>query len=196
MLAVLALLAGSVLSACAAEDSPSPATAAVPDPAASAVTPGSTTVPTPDLPGMAPAPAAAPSAEPAVSSLAAEADVPAQPFPQPPDRDLFQLVAELRLGTDPDSIPRTASGKLGEKVPGQQETLWLVDLGADRAYQSDFTLQLVTDHAYWYVEDGLSVGPGISPKLPANSRKTSIRQSPHPSAGNGFPGWMETPDWR
>ena len=73
---------------------------------------------------------------------------------------MFQLVAELRLGTDPDNIPRTASGEPGEKVPGRQETLWMVDLGADEAYQSDFVLQLVTPHAYWYVEQGIEVDSG------------------------------------
>ena len=156
-LALLALLAGSVLSACGAEDSPSPATAAVPSPAVSAVTPGPTGIPSPKPPGMAAAPVPASSAQPAASPLAAAADIPGGLFPQPPDRDLFQLVAELRLGTDPDSIPRTASGEKGEKVPGRQETLWMVDLGADEAYQSGFTLRLVTPHAYWYVEDGLSV---------------------------------------
>ena len=104
-----------------------------------------------------PAPSPVPSAQPAASFTAAAADARDELFPNPPDRDLFQLVAELRLGTDPDDIPRTASGKPGEKVPGLQETLWMVDLGADQAYQSDFVLQLVTPHAYWYVEQGVEV---------------------------------------
>lgn len=156
MLALVALLAGSVLSACAAEEPLSTPAAPVPAPDASAVAPGGAVVPSLDLPATVPARSLASSAQPAASPLAA-ADVRAELFPQPPDRDLFQLVAELRLGTDPDNIPRTASDKPGEKVPGRQETLWMVDLGADQAYQSDFVLRLVTPHAYWYVEEGLSV---------------------------------------
>ena len=163
-LAFLALLAGSVLSACAAEDSPPPAASPIPSPSASDA-PGSGGFSSPVPPATPPAPPARPAAvasdRPAASSSPSAAPaVPGGLFPVPPDRDLFQLVAELRLGADPDSIPRTAAGGPVEKVPGQRETLWLVDLGADRAYQSAFTLQLVTDHAYWYVEDGLSVAPG------------------------------------
>lgn len=157
MLAFLGLLAGSALPACAAEEAlPTPAApAASPDSPVAA--PSSTGVHSLDLPATAPAPSLAPPAQPAVSPHAATANSLAVSFPNPPERDLFQLVAELRLGTDPDNIPRIASGEPGEKVPGLQETLWMVDLGADRAYQSGFVLQLVTPHAYWYVEQGIEV---------------------------------------
>ena len=82
---------------------------------------------------------------------------PDQPFPPAPDQDLFRLAAELRLNTDPDRISRTVNRDGVTFSPGRQEKLWLTDVGGPSVYQSDFTLQLVTPHAYWYVEDGLTV---------------------------------------
>ena len=40
---------------------------------------------------------------------------------------------------------------------GQEDTFWLVDIPALEVYSRPFELLLVTPHAYWYFEEGLSV---------------------------------------
>ena len=82
---------------------------------------------------------------------------PPPPIPAPPDRDLFRLTAELRLGGDPNLIPRTIPARKTGLQPGHIETLWLVDFLEERVYQSQFELQLVSPRAYWYVETGQTV---------------------------------------
>ncbi|MDA1128206.1 MAG: immune inhibitor A [Chloroflexi bacterium] len=71
-----------------------------------------------------------------------------------PDRDLFRLTKELVPGSG--DIPRTVPGS-GELEAGHSATFWLMDLNNTKAYQSVFELVLITDHAYWYVEEGLTV---------------------------------------
>ena len=75
----------------------------------------------------------------------------------PPDRDLFRLAAELRLGVEPESIARTVNRAGGDLQPGHRATLWLVDFEEEEIYQSEFELRLVSPRAYWYVEEGQSV---------------------------------------
>ena len=76
-------------------------------------------------------------------------------FSAAPDRDLFRLTRELVPGSG--DIPRTVTGDAVEYSVGRIDTFWLVDLADTVAYQSTFELALVTPHAYWYVEQGLSV---------------------------------------
>lgn len=97
-------------------------------------------------------------------------ELPAETFPRPtkrleeasrpnhfvdaPDRDLFRLVQELVPGVG--DIARTVSNVKILPV-GHTQTFWLIDFDASKAYQSEFTLQLVTPHANWYVESGLDI---------------------------------------
>ena len=76
-------------------------------------------------------------------------------FSDAPDRDLFRLTRELVPGSG--DIPRTITGEPVGYSIGRIDTFWLVDLAETIAYQSDFELKLITPHAYWYVEQGLSV---------------------------------------
>lgn len=76
-------------------------------------------------------------------------------FSDAPDRDLFRLTKELVPGSG--DIPRTLAGEATELSVGHSEPFWLVDLTNTETYQSDFTLVLVTPHAYWYVEDSLEI---------------------------------------
>ncbi len=78
-------------------------------------------------------------------------------IPPAPDRDLFRLAAELRLGISPESIPRTVEPVGEDLEPGRRDTFWLVDFHREEVYQSEFELRLVSPRAYWYVEDGQSV---------------------------------------
>jgi hypothetical protein len=76
-------------------------------------------------------------------------------FPDAPDRDLFRLTKELTPGIG--DIPRTVAGGATVHAVGSTETFWLVDLAETESYQSEFELVFVSPHAYWYVENGLTV---------------------------------------
>ena len=91
---------------------------------------------------------------PKVLQAPSEPDRPRQ-FSDAPDRDLFRLTKDLVPGSG--DIPRTLPGEGIELSVGHSETFWLVDLSQTEAYQSDFTLALVTPNAYWYVEDALNI---------------------------------------
>ena len=91
------------------------------------------------------------------TSTPAPSPTPLPPITVPPDRDLFRLTAELRLGGDPNSIPRTIPPRETALEPGHIETLMLVNFLEERVYPSQFELRLVSPRAYWYVEDGQTV---------------------------------------
>lgn len=74
-------------------------------------------------------------------------------FPNAPDRDLFRLTKELVSGTS--DIPKVISSETTGYEVGRTDKFWLVDLDKQETYKSEFTLVLITPHAYWYVEKGL-----------------------------------------
>ena len=76
-------------------------------------------------------------------------------FSDAPDRDLYRLTNELVKGSW--DLPRIISHDAEPFSVGDSETFWLVDLSTTRYYQSDFTLVLITPHAYWYVENDLNI---------------------------------------
>ncbi|MQF66938.1 hypothetical protein FIM07_00675 [SAR202 cluster bacterium AD-802-F09_MRT_200m] len=76
-------------------------------------------------------------------------------FSAAPDLDLFRLAKEI--ARDGGNIPQAVAGDSVEYAVGHTETFWLIDLSDTKTYQSNFTLALVTPHAYWYVEDSLNV---------------------------------------
>ncbi|MSQ12255.1 MAG: hypothetical protein EXR48_06170 [Dehalococcoidia bacterium] len=102
-----------------------------------------------------PAPAATPSGE------AGEPPVPDAlvPLPAPPDLDLEQLARTLgRTRGDGAAIKLARPG--GAPQAGQSEQFWLVDLDQHIVSRITATLKLVSPNAYWYVENGASVGAG------------------------------------
>jgi hypothetical protein len=74
-----------------------------------------------------------------------------------PDRDLYQLAAQLKLKTDPDDIPRMVNPNPVSYLPGRKDTFWLVNFRSLNVYQSNFELRRVSPHAYWYIEEGQPV---------------------------------------
>ncbi|MFQ6028377.1 MAG: hypothetical protein ACE5Q6_12865, partial [Dehalococcoidia bacterium] len=78
-------------------------------------------------------------------------------FPPAPNRDLFQLAAELTLKTDRASIPRVVNPEPVRYTEGQKDSFWLVDFRSMKVHQSQFELRLVSPKAYWYVEEGRKV---------------------------------------
>ncbi len=80
---------------------------------------------------------------------------PVTSFPDPPERDLYQIAAALIPGVGP--INRVVNPEPVSYEAGRLDTFWLVDLNGLERYQSTFELRLVTPHAYWYVEEGQSI---------------------------------------
>jgi hypothetical protein len=75
----------------------------------------------------------------------------------PPERDLYDLTRRLK----PDSaqiISPTAVVTLPDLTVGHREVFWLTDLGNSSRFAATATLQLRTDHAYFYVADGIQIG--------------------------------------
>lgn len=88
------------------------------------------------------------------------APAPARPaaayFADAPERDLYQLAAEL-TEAGRGEISRVVNPAPVSYTEGRRDTFWLVDLPDLKVYQSQFELRLVTPHAYWYVEEGQSI---------------------------------------
>lgn len=75
-------------------------------------------------------------------------------FDDPPNLDLFRVTKQLVPGGG--YTTRTVEGH-DELQVGHTEIFWLIDLKETKSYRSQFTLKLITSHAYWYVEDGLDI---------------------------------------
>ena len=73
-----------------------------------------------------------------------------------PKRD--QRLLAIRLKNGGQDIPETVNQTSPDYQVGQTDTFWVTDNGSEppRQFQVDATLQYVTDHSYWWVEDGMS----------------------------------------
>ena len=111
-----------------------------------------TAVPTPT-----PAPDTAVGRGPGLQALTELPSEPATRFEPAPDRDLFQLARELIWPPGSPDIPRVVNPEPVSFSQGRQESFWLIRFRALEVYQSEFELRLVTDHAYWYIENGKGV---------------------------------------
>ena len=78
-------------------------------------------------------------------------------FSDAPERDLYQLTANLTPAGQ-DEINRVVNSEPVSYAEGREDTFWLVDIPALEVYSRPFELLLVTPHAYWYFEEGVSVG--------------------------------------
>lgn len=87
-------------------------------------------------------------------------------YPEPPDRDLFELAIRLRDGVSSD-VPRTVNPNPISYHEGHTETFSVTDLIDRNNYEVTATIRLVSDHAYWYVDDSLNLSV-------ADLRKASI----------------------
>ena len=73
--------------------------------------------------------------------------------PQPPDRDLAELAVRLR-GAEVDEQPVEPAPPLSV---GHEEDFWLKDLDDGTGYRITATLHIVSDNAYWFVDNAVSV---------------------------------------
>lgn len=133
-----------------------PAEAAVPNLPNVPVIPNTPVVPAATgMPAPTPTPVAKPTPTPTVAT-----PLPApvgRSFPPAPERDLFQLAAELTLPPGAPPAPRVVNPEPVNYAAGRMDDFWLVDLQALRVYRSRFELRLVSPRAYWYVEEGQGV---------------------------------------
>ena len=137
------------------------------------------TAPTPDAPAAAvapptPAPQRPPSGTPAIiSSLTPTPGVPTAKAPapiptrapadagvegslEPPERDLFELAQRLRPSAD-GPVSRTVERSRTEQRVGQVETFFVADLIDNTVHTVDATLRVVSENAYWYVDNTLDL---------------------------------------
>ena len=141
---VAVLLAG----ACTGPDSNGITPSATPTPApTTTATPQSTPTPTPQ---DTPTPTAV------AKATATPTPTPAVDRSVTPDRDLFALTQRLVLKSQ-EPLPRVANPEPVSYSEGRIDQFNVTDLLARRAYQITATLQLVSDHAYWYVDDNVSI---------------------------------------
>lgn len=72
---------------------------------------------------------------------------------QVPARDLYSITARLKLKTTA-AIPRTTDGPPGNYTVGHKDVFYISDIMEKYYYTATATIHLVTEHAYWYVQDG------------------------------------------
>ena len=121
-------------------------------------------------------------ADPAVESITLSQAVAA------PDRDLFQLAAELNLKTTPDDILRVVNPSPVSYLLGREDTFWLVNFRNVTIYQSEFELLWISTHAYWYVEKGQSVSTSDLERAAQEFEDTIYPQVSHAFGQEWLPG--------
>ena len=107
------------------------------------------------VPTLTPAPAR--ERGPGLQSLTGLPSEPAIGFEPAPDRDLFQLARELIWTPGSPDIPRVVNPEPVSFSQGRKESFWLIRFLDLEVYQAEFELRLVTDRAYWYIENGSEV---------------------------------------
>ena len=73
-----------------------------------------------------------------------------------PGRDMIDLTLRLRLHGG-SSIPSVVNATTPAYPVGTRHQFYLADITRNTNYTATATLQVVTEHAYWYVKDGYSV---------------------------------------
>ena len=75
-------------------------------------------------------------------------------YPTPPDRDLYDLTSRLVIKSQ-RPIPRVVNPMPVAYEVGRQDTFNVTDIANRDVYPLQATLHVVTDHAYWYIADGV-----------------------------------------
>ncbi len=73
-----------------------------------------------------------------------------------PKRDLYAIAARLKLKTTAP-IPTTTGKPPGNYSVGHADTFYVNNISAHSYYTLTATIKKVTDHVYWYAQDGKSV---------------------------------------
>lgn len=74
-----------------------------------------------------------------------------------PERD--QRLLAMRLKNNGEEIPKTAVNPQNNFKLGAQHTFWVTDnqKNPPQQFQAEATLQYITGHSYWWIEDGFNV---------------------------------------
>ena len=75
-------------------------------------------------------------------------------YPTPPDRDLYDLTRRMVIKTG-QPIPRVVNSTPVTYEVGRRDTFNVADIANRNVYPLQATLHVVTDHAYWYIADGV-----------------------------------------
>ena len=75
---------------------------------------------------------------------------------EPPDRDLSEIARRFGL-TSGEPVSRIVNPEPVAYAEGHSETFWVVDQVKRTAYTIQATLLLVSEHAYWYVDDSIDI---------------------------------------
>ncbi len=73
-----------------------------------------------------------------------------------PARDPYALAARLTLKVPVSQLPRTSSSPAGNYQVGHKDVFNISDVESRNYYTVTATIRKVTDHAYWYVQNGQS----------------------------------------
>ena len=137
---------------------PSPAPSPTAMPTSLPATPVSATpssTPTPAVPTPTSSPRATltptPTTTPTATATTTAADV---HYPTPPDRDLYDLTRRL-VTKSREPIPRVVNSQPVSYEVGRRDTFHVTDIANRNVYPLQATLHVVTDHAYWYIADGV-----------------------------------------
>ena len=94
-------------------------------------------------------PTATPTTTAATTTTAAEIH-----YPTPPDRDLYDLARRLVIKSG-QPIPRVVNSQPIAYEVGRRDTFHVTDIENRNVYPVQGTLHVVTNHAYWYIADGV-----------------------------------------
>jgi len=132
---------------------------------------------TPTQPRAATSPAIAPHASPTPTLSPAESALQVLQADNVPARDLYSIAARLKFkSTDP--IPHTTGRPAGNYAVGHSDTFFISDLPNKRYYTVTATIRDVTDHAYWYTQDGRGVDKAALQQA-ANTFESKIYPTDH-----------------
>ena len=77
-------------------------------------------------------------------------------LPEPPERDLIELSRRLRPGSF-ESLPGVGTTEPTGYESGRTDTFFVTDLIDGSVYTVQAVLEVVSEHAYWYVDDRLDL---------------------------------------
>ncbi|MEO6458540.1 MAG: hypothetical protein ABIO92_09770 [Chloroflexia bacterium] len=80
-----------------------------------------------------------------------------------PVRDLYSITSRLRKATG--EVPRTTGRPAGDYKVGHEDIFNLSNISEKRYYTTTATIVVVTEHAYWYVENGGPVARGAIARI-------------------------------
>ena len=75
---------------------------------------------------------------------------------EPPERDLFELALRLRPSSG-GPVSRVVNPQPVSYEKGHSETFWVSDLVDNTSYTIEAAIKVVSEHAYWYVDNSIDL---------------------------------------